>query len=618
MGTSPQHGAGGSASGASREDEIRRYLKRLLATPGFASSPRRSKLLAYLCDQTLNGQGERITEYALAFDVFDKPPSFDPRTESTVRAELTRVRQKLKDYYEGDGRTDPIVVELPLRSYILTFSFRQTEEACNATEPTAPFGWKRFSGPATALGLCTILAAVGFYILRPRIPDPPPLSLAILPVIVEPSASDLQGAADEITELMNDSVVLRVTRASVIEGHTAARFRGRSGWREARGRLVAALFLETSIGRRDGTLHASMTIRRKSDGGDAWSGVFPIKLDSMGRMQGAIRALVSASVLPVLEREAIYLDYVRSKGPADAPAPIAGLRDPGNPCSGAKAAGLPFGGADAELLLFEYARAARSYDTRIPFQVGLIAYPAQPAQTRFAVKAGIPLALRAPEFFQLAADTCILTSYTGTSPVYQRRCIVPAAGSSELALRYLCAPKAYPIDISRAMNDGNLWDADMAPTGPRLFDRVPFIMPEGRNRYWRGTIAAEGGARPVSLSIPVNRTVSTAYFLLNTEWGQPGPESYLDLEFQGDGDAHFEKKLVGGVDVRDYHNGTTVNTVDGRTTHPIFDFGRGERIDLVEVGLPNDFRSHTLESITLRDTGRYGFQRAILWAVTVR
>jgi hypothetical protein len=174
------------------------------------------------------------------------------------------------------------------------------------------------------------------------------------------------------------------------------------------------------------------------------------------------------------------------------------------------------------------------------------------------------------------------------------------------------------MDISREMNDGNLWDADLAPAGSRIFGEVPFILPEARNRYWRGTVAAEGGARPVSLTIPVNQAVSTAYFLLNTEWGQPGPESYLTLEFRGDGGAQYAKRLVAGVDVRDYHNGTMVNTINETTTREAFAYGRGERIDRVEVALPDSFRDHKLESITLKDTGRYGFQRAILWAVTVR
>ena len=43
-----------------------------------------------------------------------------------------------------------------------------------------------------------------------------------------------------------------------------------------------------------------------------------------------------------------------------------------------------------------------------------------------------------------------------------------------------------------------------------------------------------------------------------------------------------------------------------------------QRIDLVEVALPTEFRSQSLETITVKDTGRFNFQRAILWAVTVR
>lgn len=43
-----------------------------------------------------------------------------------------------------------------------------------------------------------------------------------------------------------------------------------------------------------------------------------------------------------------------------------------------------------------------------------------------------------------------------------------------------------------------------------------------------------------------------------------------------------------------------------------------ERIDLVEVALPAGFRDRELDSITVEDSGRYGVQRAILWAVTVR
>lgn len=203
--------------------------------------------------------------------------------------------------------------------------------------------------------------------------------------------------------------------------------------------------------------------------------------------------------------------------------------------------------------------------------------------------------------------------------MYSGGCVVPVAAASQLVLNYLCAPKAYPLDLSRFVNDRNLARLESAPAGARLLDGVPFILPDGKYRYWRGQIAAEGSARPVSLVIPVGRAaVSIAYFLLNTEWGQPGPESYLALEFRGTRGAYFEKKSVGGRDVRDYHHGVYANVVNGTTSRPIFDDGRGQSIDLVEVALPEEFRSHTLVDIILKDTGRLGLQRAILWAVTVR
>lgn len=75
---------------------------------------------------------------------------------------------------------------------------------------------------------------------------------------------------------------------------------------------------------------------------------------------------------------------------------------------------------------------------------------------------------------------------------------------------------------------------------------------------------------------------------------------------------------MGGVDVRDYHHGDYTNSINGTTSRQVLDDGRGNRIDLVQIALPPEFRHQQLVSITLTDTGRLGFQRAILWRVAVR
>ncbi|MGD1107801.1 MAG: hypothetical protein ABR865_12220, partial [Terracidiphilus sp.] len=68
----------------SRKVEIRATLERLLATQHFSASSRRGQLLRYLVEHTLAGDANKINEYAIGLDVFQKPTSFDPRIESVV------------------------------------------------------------------------------------------------------------------------------------------------------------------------------------------------------------------------------------------------------------------------------------------------------------------------------------------------------------------------------------------------------------------------------------------------------------------------------------------------------------------------------------------------------
>jgi hypothetical protein len=148
-----------------RSGELRAYLNIFLTKPSFSSSVRRVRLLRYLVERTLAGEGEQITEYSLAMDVFEKPASFDSALDSIVRTEMSRLRQKLKEYYAGDCSADPILITLPARSYVPAFTFCKTEVRSRlVTKPisvawTFPsiVGWNWF-----AIGLAAaICVAIG-------------------------------------------------------------------------------------------------------------------------------------------------------------------------------------------------------------------------------------------------------------------------------------------------------------------------------------------------------------------------------------------------------------------------------------------------------------------------
>jgi len=119
------------ASGWSESETraVRGQLRRLLENALFAHAERLARFLEFVVDETLAGRGDRLNQFAIAIDVFDRDESFDPTIDAIVRVEAGRLRSKLLEYYDEFGSADPIRIELPKRSYVATFQFRQKVEA---------------------------------------------------------------------------------------------------------------------------------------------------------------------------------------------------------------------------------------------------------------------------------------------------------------------------------------------------------------------------------------------------------------------------------------------------------------------------------------------------------
>lgn len=105
-------------------EAILEQLGKLLASEAFRGSARSSKLLRYLVEQTVNGQTAGLKEYALGAEVLGKGSSFDPRTDTIVRAEASRLRSRLEKYFATEGQTDRLLIALPKGSYVPQFEAR--------------------------------------------------------------------------------------------------------------------------------------------------------------------------------------------------------------------------------------------------------------------------------------------------------------------------------------------------------------------------------------------------------------------------------------------------------------------------------------------------------------
>jgi hypothetical protein len=442
------------------------------------------------------------------------------------------------------------------------------------------------------------------FALRPGMPPAPEMSLAVLPVVFTPAATELLGGRTQPDTEDWFGRLIETPGVNLLDWALVSHFRGPNAVREARAKLPANLVLQTVIDRRGDSLEAKLALYRSRDGGVMWKYTLPVR--SSGDLNIAFAALAKNTLEPLLDSRNNYVKYQQQKGAAKA----------ANPC--ARTPLIPYlPRATAQLRLYPQMLDVRSFDANVDLTVG--GRRTHPGAV-LSLPARVPIPVRSPAIVQLSSDTCVLTSHVGTSPVYNDTCVVlPPGNDSRLSFVYTCAPRAWPVDLSRVLNSEGVWNDNLVPSGARILAGVPFVLPDGKYREWRADAAAAGSARPVTLVIAVNRaSVSRAYFLLNTEWGQPPPESYLALEFAGDKGAHFTKRLIGGADVRDYHNGIYVNTINRTTTRVAYQTSQAEAIDIVQVDLPPEFHNQALQTIMLRDTGRHNFQRAILRAVTVQ
>lgn len=93
--------------------DLQDCTERLLQSDAFRNAPASRRLLRYLADQTLAGHADQLKEYTIGVDAFGKGEDYDPRKDSTVRIQIGRLRQKLIEYYGGEGKNDGWVLELP-------------------------------------------------------------------------------------------------------------------------------------------------------------------------------------------------------------------------------------------------------------------------------------------------------------------------------------------------------------------------------------------------------------------------------------------------------------------------------------------------------------------------
>jgi TolB-like protein len=282
----------------SASQAARRELERVLASPGFTRNERLARFLRFVVERSLEGRGDEIKESVLAVEVFGRSADHDPRQDSIVRTEASRLRTRLTEYYLGDGKDDPVVIELPKGGYLPVLRQVAAPEI-PGPRPQPERQVRRVWRVAAIACVLVALMAVGWWLVQRR---QAPISIAVLPLVNLSQEPNSDYFADGLTgEIIRN---LSIIDGLVVRSQTSSfAFKGKpQNVREAGRQLNADYILEGSVLRAGEQLRIDAQLVRARDDFPLWSGRYDRELTDVFAIQDEISRGIVNSLRLSLDR----------------------------------------------------------------------------------------------------------------------------------------------------------------------------------------------------------------------------------------------------------------------------------------------------------------------------
>jgi adenylate cyclase len=314
---------------------VHEQLDRILKSGPFLRSRRRRRFLEYIVKETLAGRGELLKGYNLGRDVFDRSEAFDPNTDPFVRIEAARLRDKLREYYEAEGQSDPIRIDLPKGKYTPTIEFRQGSnagpgqldvttadrdaipveaEATLAEEPSLQgergtsrhMPWRMV---VSTLAVMMALGVVGAWLYRDHrlasrdgVVGDPIAEASKVPVIAVLPFTNLSGdlKQDYFSEGLTEDILTELSRARdlrVLARNTTFRYKGQGAEVSNLGRELSVNYvLEGSIQRAADRLRVTAQLIDAETGAHVWADRYDRELADLFFVQDEIVNQIVAKI----------------------------------------------------------------------------------------------------------------------------------------------------------------------------------------------------------------------------------------------------------------------------------------------------------------------------------
>ena len=281
-------------------DEIRAQLDRILGSDTFVNSDRLSRFLRYVVERTVAGDGDRLKEYVIGTEVFERGEQYDPRVDSIVRVEAGRLRAKLDAYYNASGTSDPIVIRMRRGGYAPVFEQRLPSTAMRRRNRL------RIAGASAAL-LLVALAVWGVAAWGERFRAAPESAAPAVTIAVLPFANYSSGETEALLAArVTDGVTSELARLGtlgVVSRTSALQFAGvRRSLREVARALNADVVMEGTVERDASGLRVVARLVDASTDRKFWAEEFTGTTASLPELQRRIAAAAGAAAVKARDR----------------------------------------------------------------------------------------------------------------------------------------------------------------------------------------------------------------------------------------------------------------------------------------------------------------------------
>ncbi len=289
-------------------------LEQLLESSTFAGAARSQALLRFLAQRAWVDGDAAVNEVVIALDHLGRDArTFDPKTDSAVRVELSRLRKRLETCFAGELSDAPWRITLPSGSYAPQFALRELPSPAEVASPMlaaapvaqvapavlmpqispSPSPWHRVPRVAWACAAVVVVAASGLALWKSGGGHVDPGDVvAVLPFTCAAEPTEelfCDGLADEVLDKL-----VQVPELKVIARTSSFKFKGKPIDAREAGKLLGAKYLvEGSLQREGDNYKLVAQMVRTSDGAHVVSRVFRRSGGERLRLQSDLAELVA-------------------------------------------------------------------------------------------------------------------------------------------------------------------------------------------------------------------------------------------------------------------------------------------------------------------------------------